>query len=107
MVFENLNITSLNEQIELLIQQNPWIIPVLLLVAIWKMTWYGMALFYAAKRNQKIWFVLLLVCAFFLNDLGLLAIVYVFVSKRLESLVKGPSKFISTKKITPKKRKSN
>jgi Kef-type K+ transport system membrane component KefB len=87
MALQNLNITALNEQLDLLINQNPYLLPIIFLIAIWKISWYGVALYYAAKRQQKIWFVVLMACAFLLNDLGLLAIVYVFVSKRLENQI--------------------
>lgn len=98
MGLQNLNLTGLNQQLDLVIQQNPWILPVLFVIAIWKITWYGIALFYAAQRKQKIWFAALLACAFFLNDLGIVAIVYVFVSKRLALQLSNKNKKIAKKK---------
>lgn len=101
MAFQGFDTTALNEQLDLFIQQNPWALPVFIIIAIWKISWYGVALYYAAKRNQKAWFVALLACTFLLNDIGLLAIAYVFVSKRLEN----QSSSIKAKKTSSKKRK--
>jgi hypothetical protein len=101
MALQNLNITALNQQLDLLINQNPYLLPIIFIIAIWKISWYGVALYYAAKRQQKIWFVVLMACAFFLNDLGLLAIVYVFVSKRLENQLN----ILKNKKTLKKKSK--
>ena len=48
-------------------------------IAVWSVVWKGMALWKASKKNQKYWFVALLV----INTLGLLEISYIyFFSKR-------------------------
>ena len=47
----------------------------LILILIWSLPWKGYALWTAAKRGHKIWFVALLV----LNTLAILDIVYLFV----------------------------
>ena len=49
---------------------NPYIF---LLIIIWVLTWKGIALWMSAKRDQKNWFVALLV----LNTLGVLEILYI------------------------------
>jgi hypothetical protein len=50
---------------------------------VWELTWKGMALWKAARNNDKPWFVLLLL----INALGLLSIAYIFVfSKRTRSV---------------------
>lgn len=46
-----------------------------LIYATWVLVWKGLALWRAAQKKQKIWFVVLLV----LNTLGLLEIAYLFV----------------------------
>jgi methionyl-tRNA synthetase len=57
------------------IVQNPWVI---YLMAAWTLPWKGIALWKAAKNNQKIWFVII----FLLNSLAILDIIYiVFVGK--------------------------
>lgn len=58
----------LNSTFRAYLQANPWIIAVLLWVLIWK----ALALWQAARKNQKIWFVALLI----INTLGLLEIIY-------------------------------
>ena len=48
-------------------------------VALWSLIWKGIALWYAARRGEKGWFVWLLI----LNTLGILEIIYIFaVAKR-------------------------
>jgi len=52
------------------------------IAVIWELFWKGFALWKAARRNDKIWFVVLL----FVNTLGILDILYIFVfSKREDS----------------------
>jgi hypothetical protein len=60
--------------------ENNLVLP-LILAVIWTIPWKGVALWKAARRGQKVWFVLLLV----LNTLAILEILYIFVfSKRDE-----------------------
>ncbi|MDR3519727.1 MAG: DUF5652 family protein [Candidatus Pacebacteria bacterium] len=47
---------------------------ILLLLAIWTIPWKAYALWLAVKRNQKIWFIIILI----LNTVGILEIFYVF-----------------------------
>ena len=55
--------------------QNPWVI---YLMAAWTLPWKGIALWKAAKNNQKIWFIII----FLLNTLAILDIIYImFVGK--------------------------
>lgn len=44
------------------------------LIVLWSLFWKGLALWHAAKRGQKVWFIVLLV----VNTLGILEIVYLF-----------------------------
>lgn len=48
---------------------------VLLLLLAWSVVWKGLALWKAARRNEKGWFIALLV----INILGLLEMLYIFV----------------------------
>jgi hypothetical protein len=50
---------------------NPW---ALLGIVLWTLPWKGYALWKAAQRGEKKWFVALLV----VNTLGILEIVYIF-----------------------------
>jgi methionyl-tRNA synthetase len=58
--------TSLNQALA-----NAWIFYPLLA---WALAWKGFALWYAARRGQKVWYVVLLL----VNTLGILEIVYIF-----------------------------
>lgn len=53
------------------ILQNPWLVGVLI---VWSLIWKGLALWRAARRGEKGWYVVLLV----LNTLGVLEIIYYF-----------------------------
>lgn len=56
--------------------ENPLIF---LLIVIWTFVWKGIALWKAARRSEKKWFIAILL----LNTFGLLEIIYIFVfSKR-------------------------
>ncbi len=48
---------------------------------LWALPWKGVALWKAARRSQKIWFIVLLV----VNTLGVLEILYIFVFSRKKS----------------------
>ncbi len=61
---------------QLFLPQNSWWIP---LIAIWTLPWKGVALWKAARREEKGWFIALLI----LNTLAILEILYIFIfSKR-------------------------
>ncbi len=55
--------------------QNSWVI---LLLALWVLPWKGVALWKAARRAEKWWFVALLV----VNSLAILDIIYIFYFSR-------------------------
>ncbi|MBU1132109.1 hypothetical protein KKC32_02575 [Patescibacteria group bacterium] len=56
--------------------QNSWI---LILLALWTMPWKGVALWKAARRKDKWWFIAI----FLINTLAILEILYIFIwSKR-------------------------
>lgn len=62
------------------IQQNAEL--VLALVVIWTLPWKGVALWKAARKSDRLWFIALLV----LHSLAILEILYIFVfSKKRES----------------------
>jgi hypothetical protein len=55
------------------------------LMAVWSLIWKGLALWKAAHRESKIWFVFLLV----LNTMGILEIIYYFfIDKEIKKEVK-------------------
>lgn len=49
------------------------------LVAIWTLVWKAVALWKSARKNQPIWFILLLV----INTLGILEILYIFIFSKM------------------------
>jgi methionyl-tRNA synthetase len=58
------------------IQTNAWII---VLLALWTVPWKGVALWKAARNDDKAWFIVLLI----VNTLAILEIFYIFIfSKR-------------------------
>ncbi len=58
-----------------------WLGVFLLPLLIWSLVWKGWALWRAAKDDNKIWFVVLLV----LNTVGILEILYIFVFSKSKS----------------------
>ena len=57
----------------------PWL-SFLPLILIWSFIWKGLALWFAARREEKIWFVIFLL----VNTVGILELVYlIFVAKVL------------------------
>jgi hypothetical protein len=60
---------------------------VLAIVFIWTLVWKGMALWKAAQKGNKVWFVVLLL----VNTVGILDILYLYVfSKKSNKLVEAP-----------------
>ena len=51
---------------------------VFLVLAVWSLFWKGMALWKAAQKGSKVWFVVLLI----VNTLGILEILYLYVFSR-------------------------
>ena len=72
--YEQKIITS--KTMEQFLVQNQWII---ILAALWALSWKGVALWKAARNGHKRWFIALLL----INTLAILEILYIFVfSKR-------------------------
>lgn len=63
-------------ELEAFIEQN---FGILVLLISWSLAWKGVALWQAAKRKEKWWFVFILV----LNTLGILEIIYLFIFTKL------------------------
>jgi len=76
------------------IGSNMWqMVPLLL----WSLTWKGIALWYAAKRDEKVWFGVLLI----LNTMGIVEILYLVFRVKLFS-----KKQVMAKKPHPEKKRS-
>lgn len=54
---------------------SPWF----MLMIVWTIIWKAIALWISARRNQKIWFVVLLL----VNTIGILEILYIFVFSKM------------------------
>lgn len=50
-----------------------WLLPLIILLAIWEMVWKAVAMWKAARNNQLTWYVVLLI----FNTIGILPILYV------------------------------
>jgi methionyl-tRNA synthetase len=61
--------------IALFLQRNPALV---FAVAVWSVVWKGLALWRAARRNDKLWYVVLLV----VNTVGVLEIIYLFLTRK-------------------------
>lgn len=51
---------------------------ILFFVLVWKLFWYSLALYKSLERKHRNWFVVLFISTFILNDLGVLAMVYLY-----------------------------
>ncbi len=80
-----------------LYQRPLWLILILGAIIVWDVIWRGFALWYAAKYQQKSWFIALLL----LNTVGILPLVYLlgFKPKRLSQNI------VMTKSVKNGKRK--
>ena len=58
-----------------------WMMPVLMLAVIWSLFWKGLALWHAAKKGNKVWFVILLL----VNSLGALDAFYLFYVEKVKT----------------------
>jgi len=58
-----------------------WSVPIISILAIWTLFWKAAALWSAARKSHRIWFILLMV----INTVGILEIVYLFVITRTKS----------------------
>ncbi len=68
---------------EQLLIQNSWLI---ILAVAWTLPWKGVALWKAARLNDKRWFIALLV----INTLALLEILYIFIFSKRKNLKSSP-----------------
>lgn len=64
-------------------QQPAWFLSALLIIVLWEVVWKGIGLWYAAKHNQRGWFIAILL----INLVGLLPIIYLFWFKPKEKKV--------------------
>jgi len=74
-----MNTTDLNLATKAFLETNPWIY----LLIIWIIVWKALALWQAARREEKIWFIAIMI----INTFGILEIIYLaynyFMDKKL------------------------
>lgn len=58
------------------------IIFVVITILVWKLIWYGLAIYKSIEKKQKIWFVILFLGTFIFNDLGILPIIYLLIYRK-------------------------
>jgi uncharacterized membrane protein len=61
---------------------SPEILILIVAILIWKLIWYGLAIYTALEKKQKAWFVVLFILAIVLNDLGIVAIIYLIINRK-------------------------
>jgi hypothetical protein len=54
-----------------------WLIPVIIIVAIWDAVWKLIAMWKAAQNKHLAWFI----CIFIFNTMGILPIIYILINK--------------------------
>lgn len=69
-----------------LIEKSEWSIPILLILTVWTLFWKGMALWFAARKRDKFWFVVILL----VNTMGILEVIYLIVlrNQKVKKLIK-------------------
>jgi len=75
-------LAQLNPALASAIQQNPWILPLIILQGVMKIIFYPIALYAAAKKQKKVWFIVLFVCFLILNDYAILPILYLVFNRK-------------------------
>jgi 4-amino-4-deoxy-L-arabinose transferase-like glycosyltransferase len=56
----------------------PWLLPIIIILAIWDTVWKLIAMWRAARNNHLAWFI----CIFIFNTIGILPIIYILVYKK-------------------------
>ena len=80
------------------------LIVVFIAVLLWKLIWYGLALFRTIEKKHKAWFVVLFAAVFLLNDLGILAILYLIITRKKKKKAKKEKKEEKVEKTSKKKK---
>jgi len=77
------------------------VIVIFLIVGIWTLIWKGMALWKSSKKNQLVWFILLLL----INTVGILEILYIYIFSEMGKSKKSNSEIVKIKSKTKKKKR--
>jgi hypothetical protein len=60
----------------------PWLIPTIIILAIWDAVWKLIAMWKAARNNHLAWFI----CIAIFNTVGILPIIYILNNKKNSSI---------------------
>ena len=56
----------------------PWLIPVIIILAIWDAVWKLIAMWKAGRNNHLAWFI----CIAIFNTIGILPIIYILIQRK-------------------------
>ena len=56
----------------------PWLIPAIIILAIWDSVWKLIAMWKAGRNNHLAWFI----CIAVINTIGILPIIYILIQKK-------------------------
>ena len=73
-------------------EASPVLLVLLIAILIWKLIWYGIAIYKTIEKKHRTWFIVLFVAAFVLSDLGILAIIYLGIHRDKPKLTKKKKK---------------
>jgi hypothetical protein len=60
----------------------PWLIPVIIVIAIWDSVWKLIAMWKAGRNNHLAWFI----CIAIFNTIGILPIIYILIQRKNTSM---------------------
>lgn len=58
----------------------PWLIPLIVFLALWEAVWKLIALWKSARANQLVWFI----CIAIFSTMGILPIIYIIIHREKE-----------------------
>jgi hypothetical protein len=65
------------ENIQYIKNALPWLIPIIIILAIWDAVWKMIALWKSARNNHLAWFI----CIGIINSIGILPIIYILMNR--------------------------
>ncbi len=61
------------EKLQQLLDAYPWVLPLIIILSVWELTWKLIALWKAGRNNHLAWFI----CIALINTIGILPIIYI------------------------------
>lgn len=59
-------------------QQFCWLMPAIVILAVWDLTWKAIGMWKAAQNKELVWFI----CIAIFNTIGILPIIYILLNKK-------------------------